>query len=143
MARRTMRAHPAADPVGLAATAMAAGVALGLAVIGVTVLGVDTLRPRTASAGGPGLALYLLLLGTAGGAVAAGGATWRLLGPIGSTYRRGGFALVSAFATLVLMLVFVPVNQALGRPGLGVAAALSAALSVLLLRRARRVGPGP
>jgi hypothetical protein len=85
------------------------------------------------------LRLYLLFGGTLLGILTASWAAWRLLRPIASTYRRGGLAMVTGFATVLLMLVCIPVNQLLGRAGLIVLLVLSAATAVLLARRAKRL----
>jgi hypothetical protein len=84
--------------------------------------------------------LYLLFGGTVMGILAAGFTAWWLLGPIDSTYRRGGLAMVCGFATVVVMLICIPVHQVTGRAGLVVVTALSAIAAVLLSRRARRLG---
>lgn len=119
---------------------MGSAVALGLAAISTTVLGVDLLRPdqlgSTPTFGG---AFYLLVGGTLGGIALAGVFAWWLLAPIGSVYRRGGLAVVSSFATILAMLVSMPVNQLWGRRGLAALAALALGLSLLLARRARRL----
>ncbi len=110
------------DPVALAATALGAGLSAGLALVGVTVAALDALRPPPgapdAAAGAP---LYLLAAGTLGGLVLAGVVAWRLLSPLDSTYRRGGLALVSAFATVLVMQVYPLLHAALrhARPGRG------------------------
>jgi hypothetical protein len=88
------------------------------------------------------LRLYLLFGGTLSGVLMAAWAAWRLLQPIASTYRRGGLAMVSGFATVLLMLVCIPVNQLLGRSGLVALLALSATAAILLAKRARRLGAG-
>ena len=62
--------------------------------------------------------------------------------PIGSLYRRAVLALSSAFATVVLMLVAVPVHQLAGQPGLiGLAALLLAGGSACALRARRAARP--
>ena len=129
------------DPIGLTAAAAGAGMAAGLAVISGTVAAVGLLRSPSAGDGPDlGAPLVLLLAGTVGGLLLAAATTWGLLAPVGSAYRRGGLALVSAFATVVLMLVTIPLNLYLGRPGL-VGLALLAALAALgLTRVARRLG---
>ena len=128
------------DPIGLAAAAAGAGMAAGLAVIASTVAAVGLVRDPSA---GPtpdlGAPLVLLLAGTFAGLLLAGVVTWRLLA-IDSTYRRGGLALVSSFATVILMLVTMPLNQAAGRAGLLGLAAAAAGAGLLLARRARRLG---
>ena len=128
------------DPVSLAARALGAGLSAGLSLVGVTVAAIAALRPP-AGATEPdlGAPLYLLLLGTMGGLTLAGVVAWRLLAPLRSTYRRGGLALVSAFATVVVMQIYRPLDAAFGAPALLAAAALAAAAAWLLARRARRM----
>ena len=131
------------DPVSLAATALGAGLSAGLAVVGATVAALDAMRPAPgAGDAAVGAPLYLLAAGTLGGLVLAGVVTWRLLAPLDSTYRRGGLALVSAFATVPAMLVYPPLDAVLGTPALLAAAALAAVAFLLLSRRARRMAAG-
>ena len=123
------------------ATVAACSLSAGLTVVTATVLLVDALRggeyPENLT-----LRLYLLFGGTLTGVLMAAWAAWRLLQPIASTYRRGGLAMVSGFATVLLMLVCIPVNQLLGRSGLVALLALSATAAILLAKRARRLGAG-
>jgi Na+/H+ antiporter NhaC len=125
---------------GFVAAVGACAVSLGLVVITATVLGVDALRSGQS---GLNLALYLLFGGTLGGILAAAGMAWWLLGPIESTYRRGGLAIVCGFATVLLMLICIPVHQFLGRSGLFALMAMCTVAAALLARRARRVGTNP
>jgi hypothetical protein len=128
------------DPVSLAAVALGAGLSAGLALVGATVAAIAALRPPPGTtdpaAGAP---LYLLLFGTVGGLVLAGVVAWRLLAPLESTYRRGGLAIVSAFATVVVMQIYRPLDAAFGVPALVLAAATATALAWALARRARRM----
>jgi hypothetical protein len=128
------------DPVSLAVTALGAGLSAGVALIGVTVAALDALRPppgtENTATGGP---VYLLAAGTLGGLVLAGVVAWRLLAPLDSTYRRGGLALVSAFATVVVMQIYPFLDSAFGTPGLLGVAGLAAFAALLLSRRARRL----
>jgi hypothetical protein len=129
------------DPVGLAAAAVGAGISTGLAIISVTVASLGLVRsPAAGPAPDLGAPFALLVTGTLGGLLLAGMTTWWLLRPIGSSYRRGGLALVSAFATVVLMLVTMPLDHYFGRAGLLGLAAVAAAAALLLARRARRLG---
>ena len=48
--------------------------------------------------------------------------------------------MVSGFATVLLMLVCIPINQLLGRPGLLVLLGVCVLAAALLTRRARRLG---
>lgn len=137
----TVSAEAARGPLSFVATALASAVSLGLLVITGTVLMVDTLR-RGDHPANLDLSFYLLVGGTLAGILSASFATWRLLAPIGSVYRRGGLSIVSAFATVLLMLVCIPVNQLFGRGGLLLLLGTSAALALILFRQARRWGTG-
>jgi hypothetical protein len=130
------------DPIGLAAASAGAGMATGLAVISATVAAVGLVGSPGGSAGPGTVPLALLLAGTMGGLLLAGVTPWHLLARVDSGYRRGGLALVSSFATVVLMLVTMPLNQLAGRAGLLGLAALAAVLGLILTRRARRLGGG-
>ena len=102
-------------PLGFVAMAVLCAVSFGLLVITMTVLGVDVLR---ASQGDNlDLTFSLLVVGTLSGILLASFSAWRLLAPL-SAYRRGGFSIVAGFATVLLMLICIPVNQLFGRPGL-------------------------
>jgi hypothetical protein len=68
--------------------------------------------------------------------------SWRLLAPLGSGYRRGALSIVCSFATVLLMLLCIPVHQLLGRAGLLGLLALSGLAAALLAHRARHMGAG-
>jgi len=123
--------------LGFIAAALAGAVALGLVVVTATVLLADLLRSGTYQ-DNLTLRLYLLFGGTLGGILTAAGAAWRLLQPIPSLYRRGGLAIVSAFATVLLMLICIPIHQMFGQAGLLVTMGLSGIAAVLLALRTRR-----
>lgn len=128
------------DPVSLVAAALGAGLSAGLALVGATVAATAALRPPAGSTEpSPGAALYLLVIGTLGGLLLAGVVAWRLLAPIGSTYRRGGLALVCAFATVVVMQIYRPIDAAFGQPALVAVAGVAGTLAWALARRARRL----
>ena len=121
-------------------TAALCAVALGLVIISATVLGVDALRSSDNRNLNP--LFYLIIAGTLAGILAAAGAAWWLLAPIQSTYRRGALAMVCGFATVLLMLVCIPMYQLLGRLGLFALLGLSLVASAVLGVRARRLGAG-
>jgi hypothetical protein len=128
------------DPVSLVAAALGAGLSAGLALVGATVAATAALRPPAGTTEPAlGAPLYILLFGTLGGLLLAGVVAWRLLRPLQSTYRRGGLAMVSAFATVVLMQIYRPLDAAFGVPALVGGAVLTAGLAWLLARRARRM----
>lgn len=134
-----MRGRSEPGPLGFLVTVLASAVAAGLLVITGTVLAVDALRPATNGAN-LDLSFYLLTGGTLAGTLLAAFMAWRLLTPIESTYRRGALSIVCAFATVLLMLVCIPVNQLLGRTGLVLMLGLCGIAAMLLARRARRLG---
>jgi hypothetical protein len=122
-------------PFGFVATSVACAVSLGLLIITATVLGVDALRTQS-GAGNLDQSFYLLVGGTLGGILLAGYAGWRLLDLIPSTYRRGALSLVCGFATVLLMLICIPVHQLLGRTGLYLLLGACGVVAALLGRRA-------
>ncbi len=134
------------DPLGTVANSVGSAVAGGLSLITLTVLGIRLLAPARPGAaidlGGP---FFLLMAGTLGGVVLAFVIAWWLLGPVGSTYRRGAFSVISGFATILAMLVCMPVDRLFGPPGLLALVTGSAVAAILLARRARRLpqGSGP
>ena len=123
-------------PVRLVVLAMGSAVAFGLAIVSATVLGVDLLRSES-PAPEFGAPLYLLFFGTMAGVVLAGVVAWRVLDPILSIYRRGGLSVVSGLATVLAMLLCIPVHQLAGRAGLGALGVGSLLLSLLLARLVR------
>jgi hypothetical protein len=124
------------------AAALAGAIAVGLVVVTATVLLADLLKDG-AYRDNLTLRLYFLFGGTVGGILAAAGAAWRLLQPIPSLYRRGGLAIVSGFATVLLMLVCIPIHQAFGQAGLLVTMGLSGIAAALLTARTRRLARSP
>ena len=69
--------------------------------------------------------------------VHAGVVAWRVLDPILSIYRRGGLSVVSGLATVLAMLLCIPVHQLAGRAGLGALGVGALLLSLLLARLVR------
>ena len=122
------------------AAALASAVLTGLTAITATVLLADALRSRHGAADLE-FRFYLIAGGTIAGLVLAGFVAWRLLEPIASTYRRGGLAMVAAFATVILMLICTGVFELFGRTGLLSLLGFSAVTSVLLAVQARRLKP--
>ncbi len=129
-------------PFAFVVSGVGAGALIGLAIISGIVLGVDSLRSGSQA---PQLntSFYLLVIGTLVGLFAAGFSAWRLLAPVGSVYRRGALSIVCSFATVLLMLICIPVHQLLGRPGLLGLILTSSLIAALLAHRARRLAIGP
>src|SRR3954447_23015030 len=128
-----------AGPFAFVAAVVGSGACAGLALIAATVLAVDALR-SSAGAGRLDASFYLLVAGTLAGLILAAFTTWRLLAPVGSAYCRGALSIVCSFATVLLMLVCIPIHQALGRVGLLCLLAVSSLTAALLAYRARRAG---
>ena len=128
-------------PLAFVVSGVGAGASAGLAIISGIVLGVDSLRSGSQA---PQLdaSFYLLVLGTLAGIVAAAFLAWRLLAPVGSAYRRGALSIVCSFATVLLMLVCIPVHQLLGRIGLLCLIVISSLAAALLGHHAKRLAVG-
>lgn len=135
--RGAVSADDAPSPIRFLAAAGASAVFIGLLVITATILGVEALRADGVTRN-LDLTFYLLVGGTLTGVLLAAYAAWWLLAPIGSAYRRGALSMVCAFATVLLMLICIPVNQLLGRAGLFVLLGLCGVAAVVLARWARR-----
>jgi hypothetical protein len=132
--------QPRSGTLGFIGTAALGAVALGLAVISATVLAVDALRSSPNP--DPNSLFYLVVGGTFAGILVASAAAWWLLAPIQSSYRRGALAMVCGFATVVVMLVCIPMHQILGRSGLLALLGGSIIASAVLGTRARQLGGG-
>jgi hypothetical protein len=123
------------------ARAVFCAISFGLLVITTTVLGVDALR-NIGNSSNLDLTFFLLVVGTLSGLLLASFSAWRLLAPLESVYRRGGLAMVAGFATVLLMLVCIPVNQLLGRAGLLLLLVLFGLTAWVLSRQLRQWGAG-
>ena len=132
-----------ADPLGLIAAAVPAGILAGTLTVTGAVFVVTLLRERASGAppADPGAspAAWVLLGGTLLGVLVAAGTTWAALSPVRNPYRRVMFGTVSAFATVVVMLVTSPVHAFFGRPGLVGLAALCLLGLLFLGRRLARL----
>ena len=123
--------------LSLVLRALPFGILFGTAFIAMVLWLVRTLQmqsPPTSSPETGGPQAMILLIGTLAGVLAAGAATWSLLKPVDSLYRRGAFSLVAGFASLVAALIAMPLDRAFGRSGLLTLAA-AAVLGCLWLGR--------
>ena len=135
-----MSSLPVQETLQFVALSMLCAVSFGLLVITATVLGVDVLHTRGAE--NLDLSFSLLAIGTLSGILLASFSAWRLLAPLESVYRRGGFSIVAGFATVLFMLVCIPVDQVFGRPGLLGLMILFGVGGWVLTRSLRRRGRG-
>ena len=138
------------DPIALTLTVMPLAVLAGTAVVAAAVLGVSLLQAGQAPGAAPGgatavppidlasPAAVLLLAGTFAGPAVAAATAFALLAPIDNFYRRGMFAMVCAFATVVTMLLCFPAHSLFGTAGLIGLILVCAAGAVLLGRRLLR-----
>ncbi|HEY7027950.1 MAG TPA: hypothetical protein VH438_10110 [Gemmatimonadales bacterium] len=125
--------------LSLVLRALPFGILFGTAFIAMVLWLVRTLQmqsPPTSSPETGGPQAMILLVGTLAGVLAGGAATWSLLRPVDSLYRRGAFSLVAGFASLVAALIAMPLDRAFGRGGL-LAFAAAAVLGCLWLGRTR------
>lgn len=134
---------PGPEPVGLALDALAFGIAAGVSLLALVTWGLRTaqgLTPPGAPPAGPTEGgLYALVIGTVVGMAAAGTATWSLLAALRNPWRQAMLAIVAGFASFVIAaLVTVPVDRALGRPGLLGLAAVSGLACFGIGRRINR-----
>jgi len=126
------------DFVGLVLGALAFGVALGVGIQGLVTWTVRTLQQGAPNQAPPALSstpALVLLLGTLAGIVAAGLASWRLLAPIHNPWRQAMLALIAGMGSFAVSLVTLPIDRALGRPGLLGLAAVAALVCGLIGRR--------
>jgi hypothetical protein len=134
--------EPAApDHVGLALKALVAGVLAGLAAVAATMWLVRTLQVAGAAplAPRPSDAIAnLVLFGWLGGALVGAMAAWAIMAPIASAYRRGAFAMVAGFGSLVVAFVTAPVDRVLGRWGLLGLTTVAVLVALAVASRARR-----
>lgn len=121
--------------VHLAFLGTAAGTLVGTATVVLAMLGV--LRLQAASAPSQETGLLLIVGGTFGGLVVGGAAAWWLLSPLRNWYRQGMLATVSAFATVLAMLLAFPIRGLAGSRGLLLFAAACLVGALFLARRAR------
>lgn len=133
-----------------AALGVLQAVLVGTAVVAAAVLAVRLIQqgtpPETLTAPGaaePSQAALrssagvILLTGLLAGMAGAAATAWIALAPLESWFRRGGLALVSAFGTVLAMLVLVPLDQAFGPAGLGAAVVVLLAGAVAIAYRFR------
>ena len=132
--------EPAApEHVGVAFRAITAGLFVGTGVTATALYvarGLQASQPVPAVPVTTGLVPDLILTGWLGGAGLAALCAWALMAPISSSYRRGAFAMVAAFATLVLALVTMPADALFGKAGLLAISVVGLAGGLLLSRRA-------
>lgn len=106
-----------------------------------TALGFDMLGPRSQNPSA--MQVLLLLIGMVGGPLLGAFISFGLLEPLTSLYRRGGLAIVSAFAAFVAMFAGMPVHQAFGQTGLAVFAILFGLAGAAFFARARQAVDTP
>lgn len=109
------------DLFALGVRGLGFSISVGATAITAVLWAVQSIIPANAPAGQPvtsGPPFYLLVFGTVG-AMALGALTcWFVLRPVDSWFRRGGLAIVSAFASFVVALLTFPANIYFGRTGL-------------------------
>ena len=123
--------------VRLALTGAAMGTFVGTAAVIGAMLAVLQLQARTST--DDGTLVLLIAGGTLGGLAVGAACTWWILAPLGNWFRRGMLATVSAFATVLAMLLAFPVRGLFGSTGLLVLVLLCLLIALWLGQRARRL----
>jgi hypothetical protein len=130
------------DQIGLAVRAVGAAFLTAIAWLGFLTWGTLLLGgPERAAAAeqiDPGAAhVNLLLYGLSACLVLTGAVGWRLLRPVGSTFRRGGLAMVGVLGGLSLgMLATFMARELAGPTGLLATGVVGTLLAVVLARGA-------
>lgn len=123
--------------VRLALTGTAMGTCAGTAAVIGAMVTVLQLQARTST--DQGTLVLLIAGGTLGGLAVSAASTWWILAPLGNWFRRGMLATVSAFATVLAMLLAFPVRGLFRTTGLILFAAACLLTALWLGRRARRL----
>jgi hypothetical protein len=123
--------------VRLALTGAAMGTFVGTAAVIGAMLAVLQVQARTST--DDGTLVLLIAGGTLGGLAVGAACTWWILAPLGNWFRRGMLATVSAFATVLAMLLAFPVRGLFGSTGLLVLVLLCLLIALWLGQRARRL----
>lgn len=132
---------PARDRPGLVVRALIGATAAGTAAVALALWGVRTIladAPASEQAVVNGPAFFVLIGGTFGAVALAAALGWWVLAPLTSTWRRGVFAMISGFGTVVAALAAAPVHQAWGRAGLATLATVAILVALPLLVSVRR-----
>ncbi|MEO8294370.1 MAG: hypothetical protein ABI613_02565 [Gemmatimonadota bacterium] len=127
------------DPIPLAISSVALSVLLGTAIMSIFLLVNRSMVRGLPANGAPDVnqpAANLLLVGAFATLILPALATWNLLAPLNSAYRRGGLAMVSAFGAILVSLLSMPLNELAGVWGL---VGLLAGALVLALAVSRKV----
>lgn len=142
LAQAEAAAREAADAdvrrlVRLALTGTSAGTFAGTAAVIGAMVAVLQLQAHTATP--DGTLVLLIAGGTIGGLAVGAACTWWILAPLGNWFRRGMLATVSAFATVLVMLLAFPVRGLFGSTGLVIFVLVCLLIALWLARRAGRL----
>ena len=132
---------PARDRPGLVFRALIGATAAGTALVALVLWSVRTLLADAAESEQPvvnGPAFFILIVGTLGAVAVATALGWWALAPLTSSWRRGVFAMISGFGTVVAALLAAPVHHMWGRGGLVILAGVAALVAVPVLASTRR-----
>lgn len=132
---------PARDRPGLVIRTLLGGTLAGTAAVAFVLWCVRTLLAGAAASDRPvttGPAFYVLMFGTLAAVALAVAIAWRMLAPLSSSWRRGVFAMISGFGTIVAALGAAPIHHTWGRTGLAMLAGAGAAGALLVFATGRR-----
>ena len=109
------------DLLTLGLRALGFAICVGATGIVAVLWGVQSMVPAAPTDARPpvgGPPFYLLVFGTMGAMLLAAVTCWFVLRPVDSWFRRGGLAVVSAFASFVVALLAFPADVVFGHAGL-------------------------
>jgi hypothetical protein len=132
---------PARDRPGLVVRGLLGATASGTALVALALWSVRTLlagAPASEQAVVTGPAFFILVIGTFGAVALAAVLGWIAMAPLTSTWRRGVFAMISGFGTVVAALVAAPIHHTWGRPGLAIMGGVAGVVGIVALTAARR-----
>ncbi len=127
---------PARDRPGLAIRTLLGAICAGAAAMALVLWTVRRLLAGAAASDQPvidGPAFFVLIMGSLSAIAIAALITWLRLSRLSSTWRRGVFAMLSGFGTVIAAMLATPVDHFYGQAGLAAMGIAATILAVLLL----------
>lgn len=127
---------PARDRPGLAIRTLLGATCAGAAAVALVLWTVRRLLAGAMASDQPvleGPAIFVLIMGSVSAIAFAAVITWFRLSRLSSHWRRGVFAMLSGFGTVIAAMLATPLDHFYGQAGLAAMGILSAILAILLL----------
>ncbi len=131
---------PARDRPGLASRTLLGATVAGTAAVSLVLWTVRRLLAGAAASDQPvidGPAVFVLIMGSCSAIILAAAISWFRLSRLSSTWRRGVFAMLSGFGTVIAAMLATPVDHFYGQAGLA-AMGIGAAILALMFLGLRR-----